>query len=401
MLPDRAVVAALPDAIFGLNEAFATDTRPNKVTVVEGVFMDERGEAPRLETVHIAEQRILEETTNKLYLPIAGHPAFRAAVPGFLFGPTSKIPASGRAAVVQAPGGTGALRVAADFLIQTGGARTAWIPNPTWPNHPQIFGLAGFRTDRYPYLNATGQEIDREALLATLGKASAGDVVVLHACCHNPTGMDPDPALWREIADVVAARGLFPIFDFAYQGFGRGLREDAEWITAFDRPDIEFAICSSFSKNFSLYNERVGATTVVCRDRERADAVLTNLKIAIRANYSNPPTHGASIVATILGDPALRAQWESELASMRDRIRTFRAGLVQALDANRVPGDWSRIGKQVGLFAYLGLNDEQVKRLRDDWAVYLVGGGRINVPAVTPEVAERIAKAVGAVLADR
>jgi aspartate/tyrosine/aromatic aminotransferase len=398
MLPARAVVTAPPDAIFGLNETFAADPRAEKVTVVEGVYVDERGEAPVLDSVREAERRLADETTNKMYLPMVGSPTFRSSASRFVFGPSSTIPDTGRVAVAQAPGGTGALRVAADFLFQTGGARTAWVPQPTWPNHPQVFRLAGFHIEPYPYLDKTGYNIDREGLLATLSSAAAGDLVVIHACCHNPTGMDLSIELWHEIADVIVARQLFPVVDFAYQGFGRGIREDAEWLTAFDRPDLEFAICSSFSKNFSLYNERVGAVSVVCVDSDRADAVLSNLKIAIRANYSNPPTHGSSIVSTILGDPALKVQWERELAYMRGRIQSNRASLVDALREQRVAGDWSRIGEQRGLFAYLALSDEQVTRLREDWAIYMVGGGRINVAAVTPGNAGRIAEAVGAVV---
>ncbi len=401
MLPSRAVVAAPPDAIFGLNEAFAADPRPDKVTVVEGVYVDERGEAPVLDSVREAERRLVEQTQTKMYLPMAGAEDFRSAVSRFVFGPSSTIPDSGRAVVAQAPGGTGALRVAADFLIQTGGARTAWVPQPTWPNHPQVFGLAGFHIERYPYLDETGRRIDRERLLARLSSAVPGDVVVLHACCHNPTGMDPSIELWHEIADVILDRQLLPVVDFAYQGFGRGLREDAEWLAAFDRPNLEFVICSSFSKNFSLYNERVGALTVVCLDRARADAVLSNVKIAIRANYSNPPTHGSSVVSTILGDPVLKAQWETELEHMRGRIQAQRAALGDAMREHQVVGGWDRIGGQLGLFAFLGLSDDQVTRLRDDWAVYVVGGGRINVAALTPENVGRVAEAVAAVVADR
>ena len=400
MLPSRAVVAAPADAIFGLNEAFVADPRPDKVTAVEGVYVDERGEAPVLESVREAERRLADQTTNKMYLPMVGSEAFRSAAARFVFGPSSPILDSGRAVVSQALGGTGGLRVVADFLFQTGGARTAWVPQTTWPNHPQVFGLAGFNVARYPYLDATGHGIDKDGWLTALRSAAAGDIVVLHACCHNPTGMDPSIELWHEIADVVAARQLFPVLDFAYQGFGRGLREDAEWLQAFDRPDLEFAICSSFSKNFSLYNERVGAAMVVCLDEDRAQAVLSNVKIAIRANYSNPPTHGSSVVTMILEDPILKAQWESELSSMRGRIQACRALLLEAL-RDHVPGDWTWIGEQQGLFAYLGLTDDQVTLLRDNWAVYMVGGGRINVAAVTAANAGRIAEAIRAVLADR
>ena len=288
-LPIRALTDAPPDAIFGISDAFAHDRRPRKVNLAIGVYVDENGLTPVLATVLDAERRLVARAASKTCRPIDGADGYRTAVRELIFGTRSRTVESGRALSVQTPGGTGALRVAADFLAQTGGGRTIWLPAPTWPIHSQLFGLAGYKVARYPYLDASGRAINRPALLGALSSADRGDLVLLHGSCHNPTGIDPSPELWQEIAYVLAFRQLLPIVDFAYQGFGVGLREDAAWLRAIDRPDLEFLICSSFSKNFSLYNERVGALTVVAHDRARSAATLSHIKIAIRANYSNPP----------------------------------------------------------------------------------------------------------------
>jgi aspartate/tyrosine/aromatic aminotransferase len=399
--PDRALSTAPPDAIFGISEAYARDPRPDKVNLAVGVYVDERGATPVLPTVLAAEQRLVDRASSKTYRPIDGAPGFRAAVRELIFGAGSATVESGRALTAQTPGGTGALRVAADFLAQTGGGRTAWLPTPTWPNHLQLFGLAGYRVVRYPYLDPAGRAIDGRALLGALAAADRGDVVVLHGSCHNPSGIDPSPELWAEIADTLVARGLQPIIDFAYQGFGRGLREDADWLAALDRPKLELLVCSSYSKNFSLYNERVGALTVLAADGDRAAAALSHVKIAIRANYSNPPSHGADIVELILGDPDLRPAWEIELAGMRQRIAANRSALVDVLIERDVPGEWQSLRGQRGMFALLGLSDAAVTRLRTEHAVYMTGGGRINLAGLTPANLGRTADAVAAALNGR
>jgi aspartate aminotransferase len=397
-LPPRALTPAPPDPILGLSEAFRADPRPERVNLAVGVYVDESGTTPVLPSVVAAERRMLDRSGSRAYLPIDGRPGYRSAVRDLVFGPDHDAVAAGRVVTVQTPGGTGALRVAADFLLQVGANRTVWLSDPTWPNHPQLFSLAGMQVRTYPYLDGSGRRLDADGLLGGLADASPGDVVVLHGSCHNPTGVDPDQATWRAIGDLVLERGLVPIVDFAYQGFGHGLREDADWIAGFARPGLEFLVCSSYSKNFALYSERVGALTVVAADAGRASSALTHVKIAIRANYSNPPSHGAEIVETVLGDPALRALWETELAGMRGRIRGNRGALVDALTRAGLPGDWEPLRQQRGMFALLGLTGTQVARLRDEFAVYLVGAGRINVAGLTPANLPHVVRSLQAVI---
>ena len=398
-LPSLARIPAPPDPILGLTEAFRSDPRPGRINLSAGVFVDETGKTPVLATVVEAERRILAKGATKLYRPIDGDAAYRAAVQAYVFGEGHELATSATVAVSQTPGGTGGLRVAADFLRQAGASATIWMSEPTWPNHPQLFQLAGFRTRTYPYTDPSGRRIDEDALLAALGEASPGDVVLLHGSCHNPTGVDPSPALWRAIGDLVEERRLLPLVDFAYQGFGDGIREDADWMEGLLRPGAELLVSTSFSKNFALYNERVGALLLVARSAKDASAAQSHVKIAIRASYSNPPSHGADIVSTILGDPELRAAWEVELAGMRARIKDNRARLVEALVERGIPGDWAPIAHQRGMFALLGLTVEQVARLREEHAVYVVGKGRINVAGFTSATFAPFADALAAVLA--
>ena len=399
-LPPRSLTPAPPDPILGLTETFRADPRPQKVNLAVGVYVDDTGVTPVIPSVLEAERRLLEKAGPKGYLPIDGRPGFKKAVRDLVFGPDHEIVESGRSATTQTPGGTGALRVAADFLLQTGASRTIWLSEPTWPNHPQLFSLAGFAVRTYPYLAESGRSVDVGALLGSLRSAVPGDVLLLHGSCHNPSGVDPDAETWAAIAEVVVERELVPIVDFAYQGFGFGLREDADWLAGLARPGLEFLVCSSFSKNFALYNERVGALTVVAADAARAASALSHLKIAIRSNYSNPPAHGGDIVETILGDPALRARWEVDLAGMRNRILANRAALVEALVGAGVPGNWEPIGRQRGMFALLGLSADQVTRLREEFAVYVVGKGRINVAGLTPANLDHVVASVKAVLGE-
>ena len=398
-LPSLSRVAAPPDPILGLAEAFRNDPRPDKVNLSAGVFVDETGKTPMLASVIEAERRLAEAATTKLYLPIDGNAVYRDLVRELALGKDHEAVTSGRALATQTPGGTGGLRVAADFLRQTGAGDTLWMSEPTWPNHPQLFQAAGFRIRSYPYTDATGRKIDEEAMLAALGQASPGDIVLLHGACHNPTGVDPSPDLWRRIGDLVEERHILPLVDLAYQGFGDGLAEDAAGLHELARPDAELLVSTSFSKTFSLYAERVGALIVIARSAADANAAQSHVKAAVRVNYSNPPAHGADIVRTILADPALRPQWETELAGMRARIKDNRRALVAALEARRIPGDWSGIATQRGMFALLGLDAHQVARLKDEHAVYVVGKGRINVAGFTqanlPVFADALAKVVG------
>ena len=398
-LPSLARVPAPPDAILGLAEAYRNDPRPNKVNLSAGVFVDETGKTPMLKTVIEAERRLAASAATKLYRPIDGEVAYRDAVRDLVLGGGHEAVTSGRALATQTPGGTGGLRVAADLLRQTGASETLWMSEPTWPNHPQLFHAAGFKIRTYPYTDATGRRIDEDALLAALGEASPGDVVLLHGACHNPTGVDPSPELWRRIGDLVEERRLLPLVDLAYQGFGDGLVEDAAGLHELVRPGAELLVSTSFSKTFSLYAERVGALMVIARSAADANAVQTHVKAAIRVNYSNPPAHGADIVRTILNDPALRPQWEAELAAMRARIKDNRRALVAALEARRIPGDWAGIATQRGMFALLGLTAHQVAQLKEEHGVYVVGKGRINVAGFTPDNLGTFADALGSVIA--
>jgi aspartate/tyrosine/aromatic aminotransferase len=397
-LPARSLTPAPPDPILGLAESFKADTRQNKVNLSVGVYVDDSGVTPVIPSVLEAERRLLAKAGSKGYLPIDGRPAYKAAIRDLVFGPDHEIVASGRSATAETPGGTGALRVAADFLLQTGANKTIWLSEPTWPNHPQLFTLAGFSIKTYPYLDESGRGLEVSKMLAALRSATPGDVVLLHGSCHNPSGVDPDQDTWAAIGEVIAERELLPIVDFAYQGFGFGLREDADWLAGLARPGLEFLVCTSYSKNFALYNERVGALTIVAADAARAAAALSHLKIAIRSNYSNPPAHGADIVETILTDAALRAQWEVDLAGMRNRILGNRVMLVDGLVAAKVPGNWEPLRHQRGMFALLGLSADQVTRLRDEFAVYVVSRGRINVAGLTAANLPHVISSVKAVI---
>jgi aspartate/tyrosine/aromatic aminotransferase len=398
-LPSLSRVPAPPDPILGLAEAYRNDPRPNKVNLSAGVFVDATGKTPMLASVVEAERRLAEAAATKLYRPIDGEVAYRDLVRELVLGKDHEAAASGRALATQTPGGTGGLRVAADLLRQTGASETLWMSEPTWPNHPQMFHAAGFKIRTYPYTDPTGRRIDEHAMLDALGQASPGDIVLLHGACHNPTGVDPSPDLWRRIGDLVEERHLLPLVDLAYQGFGDGLREDAAGLMELVRPGAELLVSTSFSKTFSLYAERVGAMLVIARSAADAEAAQSHVKAAVRVNYSNPPAHGADIVRTILADSALRTQWDGELAGMRSRIKDNRQALVVALEQRSIPGEWSGIAVQRGMFALLGLSVHQVARLKDEHGVYVVGRGRINVAGLTPSNMDPFADALAAVIA--
>ena len=398
-LPSLARIPAPPDPILGLTETFRNDTREGKINLSSGVFVDETGKTPVLGTVIEAERRLAAAAGTKLYRPIDGEVAYRDLVRNLVLGADHEAVASGRALATQTPGGTGGLRVAADLLRQTGAGETLWMSEPTWPNHPQLFAAAGFRIRTYPYTDATGRRIDEAAMLAALGQTSPGDIVLLHGACHNPTGVDPSPGLWRKIGDLVEERRVLPLVDLAYQGFGDGLREDAAGLLELVRPGAELLVSTSFSKTFSLYAERVGAMLVIARSTADAAAIQSHVKIAIRVNYSNPPAHGADIVRTVLSDAELRPRWEQELAAMRNRIKDNRRALVAALEVRAIPGDWGGIATQRGMFALLGLSLDQVARLKDEYGVYVVGRGRINVAGFTPDNLDPFADALAAVIA--
>jgi aromatic-amino-acid transaminase len=393
-----AVEMAPRDPILGLNEQFNADTNPAKVNLGVGVYTDENGKLPLLACVKVAENQLNEAARARGYLPIDGIAAYDKAVQGLVFGEGSALLAAGRVATVQALGGTGGLKVGADFLKRLNPGATVLISDPSWENHRALFSSAGFPVETYPYYDADKKGVNFEAMLACLNAAAAGTVVVLHACCHNPTGYDISAAQWEQVIGAVKSRGLVAFLDMAYQGFGDGIAEDGAVINQFAAAGIDFFVSTSFSKSFSLYGERVGALSVVCDSKEEAVRVLSQLKIVIRTNYSNPPTHGAQVVATVLTSPVLRAQWEAELAGMRNRIKAMRVALVERLKAAGVQGDLSYITTQRGMFSYSGLGKAQMERLRGEFGVYGVDSGRICVAALNEKNLDQVASAIAAVI---
>ncbi len=392
------ITAAPADPILGLNDKFLNDPRSDKINLGVGVYKDEHGNTPVLNSVKKAEKRLLDTENSKTYLGIPGSADYALAVQQLLFGADSSIVSGGRAQTAQTPGGTGGLRVAAELLSRQTGARRVWVSDPTWANHIGIFQSAGLEIARYAYYDADKHDMDFESMLADLSQASAGDVVLLHGCCHNPTGIDPDREQWARLADLCSTRGLLPLFDFAYQGFARGLDEDAEGLRLFAEKCDEILVASSFSKNFGIYGERTGAFTLVAASAEIAATVFSQVKSIIRVIYSNPPKHGSALVAAILGDAELRAEWEQELAAMRDRIKQMRGLLVTTLKNKGVEQDFSFIERQNGMFSFSGLSKEQVVKMREDSGVYAVDSGRFNVAAMTTGNMDALCDAIAAVI---
>ncbi len=389
-----AVRPAPADPILGLSEAFRSDPRPEKVNLTVGVYQDEEGRTPILATVKEAERRLLDAETTKAYEPIDGSPSFGGRVRELLFGEDAAM--HGRAVTAQCPGGTAALRIAGEVLRRNHGTPTVWLTQPTWANHVPVFSAAGLETATYPYADIPSGRLAFDAMLKTLRQVSPGDVVVLHGCCHNPTGIDPTPDQWFRIGQTLAERGALPLVDFAYQGFARGVREDATSIHRLAAACDEMMVCSSFSKNLGLYNERVGALTVVASRGDAAAAVLSHLKKIIRANYSNPPAHGARIACAILEDADLRERWEAEVAEMRNRLKRLRASFAEKLEAAGA-GDHRFITEQNGLFSFSGLTQEQVHKLREE-SIYIVDSGRINVAGLNDHNIDRVAEAIARVV---
>ncbi len=386
------------DPILGLNELFAADPNPAKVNLAVGVYFDDEGKLPVLKCVAAAEQQLLASPKAKGYLPIDGIAAYDKAVQGLVFGADSSAVKAGRIATVQALGGTGGLKLGADFLKRLSPKAPVLISDPSWENHRALFTNAGFEVGSYPYYDAATRGIRFEAMLAALQSAVPGTIVVLHACCHNPTGCDLTPAQWQQVVAACQARGLVPFLDMAYQGFGEGIAEDGAVIGQFIASGQDFFVSTSFSKSFSLYGERVGALSVVCASADECARVLSQLKIVVRTNYSNPPTFGAQVVATVLTTPALRAQWEQELAGMRERIRATRVQLVGRLQAAGVKGDLSYITRQKGMFSYSGLSAAQMQRLRSEFGVYGVDSGRICVAAINSRNIDAVVTALARVM---
>ncbi len=393
-----AVEMAPRDPILGLTEAFNADPRASKVNLGVGIYYDDSGRIPLLEAVRRAERARVDAAPARGYLPIEGFGAYNEAVRKLLFGADSPLLAAGRVATFEALGGTGALRVGADFLHRLYPQAGVWISDPSWENHRALFEAAGFVVQSYPYYDPATHGLRFDTMLETLRGLAAHSIVVLHACCHNPTGVDLNAEQWDAVISVVRERGLVAFLDMAYQGFAEGIDPDALAVRKFADSGLSFFVSSSFSKSFSLYGERVGALSIVTADRDETARVTSQVKRVIRTNYSNPPTHGAAIVASVLSTPELRELWERELAGMRNRIRAMRTGLVQRLRENGVGQDFSFVERQRGMFSYSGLNPGQVERLRDDFGIYAVGTGRICLAALNGSNIDAVAKAMAGVL---
>ena len=396
--PLAAVEMAPRDPILGVTETYNADPNPNKVNLGVGVYCDDNGKIPVLECVRRAEQTIAAAALPRNYLPIDGLQAYDRAVQGLLFGADSDALRSGRVITVQTLGGTGGLKVGVDFLRRLNPGAQLWISDPSWENHRAIFEYAGFTVNTYPYYDAPTHGLNFDGMLSTLQELPAGSITVLHACCHNPTGVDLTPSQWDRVIDVVNARGLVPLLDIAYQGFAEGLDADAVAVRRFAAACKVVLVSSSFSKSLSLYGERVGALSIVAENAAEAARALSQLKRAIRTNYSNPPSHGGQAVATVLTTPELRTLWENELGQMRERIKTMRRQLVDKVRAIRADFDLSFVVEQRGMFSYSGLTREQVQRLRSEYSVYAIDSGRICVAALNPRNIDYAASAIASVL---
>ncbi len=397
--PLAAVEMAPRDPILGVTEAFVADTNPNKVNLGVGVYYDDNGKVPVLECVRLAEKKMAEAVTPRNYLPIDGMAAYNKAVQSLVFGADSEVVKSGRALTVQTLGGTGAVKVGADFLRRLDPKAELWISNPSWENHRAIFEYAGFKVNEYAYYHAPTRGVDFDAMLASLNTLPAGAVAVLHACCHNPTGADLTPAQWEKVIEVVNKRGIMPFLDMAYQGFADGIDADAFAVRRFAEACPVVFVSTSFSKSLSLYGERVGALTVVTTSKEEAARTLSQVKRVVRTNYSNPSTHGAQAVTLVLTTPELRAQWETELGQMRDRIKQMRGALVEQIRIARADFDFSFVVQQRGMFSYSGLTKDQVAKLRTDCSIYAIDSGRICIAALNSKNVRVVAEAIAKVLA--
>lgn len=392
------ISAAAADPILGLNDEFNADPRTNKINLGVGVYKDAHGNTPVLPSVKKAEAQLLENEKTKSYLSISGTAEYALAVQKLLFGNDSQIISDKRAHTAQAPGGTGSLRIAAEFIKRQLGDVTIWVSEPTWANHIGVFEAAGLKIARYRYYDENVKDIDFDAVISDLQNAKSGDVLLVHGCCHNPTGIDPDKSQWIQLANLCADKNILPLFDFAYQGFAHGIEEDAEGLRIFTKQCKELLVASSFSKNFGIYNERTGAFTVVAKTADVANTVFSQLKSIIRVIYSNPPAHGGAVVTIILTDDALRAEWEAEVDAMRDRVHAMRKLFVKTLKQKGVTMDFSFIERQNGMFSFSGLSQKQVIKMREDSAVYAVNSGRFNVAAMTENNMDALCEAIAKVI---
>jgi aromatic-amino-acid transaminase len=393
-----SVELAPRDPIFGLNEAFNADTRTTKVNLGVGVYFDDNGKLPLLDAVKAVERTRLESLPSHGYLPIDGLAAYNKQVQAMLFGQDSPLLAEGKVVTVQALGGTGALKIGGDYLKRLLPNATVYISNPSWENHRAVYENAGFKVETYPYYDAATRGVNFTALKSFFNTLAAGSIIVLHACCHNPTGADLSEAEWREIIEVSKARGLVPFIDMAYQGFADGISEDAVVLKLFVASGLQFFVSTSYSKSFSLYGERIGALSIVTASKDESARVLSQIKRVIRFNYSNPPTHGAALVASVLASTELRQTWEDELRDMRERIKSMRVSLVEKLKGKGSTQDFSFIIRQRGMFSYTGLTVEQVARLQSEFGIYAVSTGRICLAALNTKNIDYVAESIAAVL---
>jgi aromatic-amino-acid transaminase len=395
-----AVEMAPRDPILGLNEAFNADARTTKVNLGVGVYFDDNGKIPLLAAVKAAEDTRVKAALPRGYQPIEGNPAYNSAVQNLLLGKDSALIANGQVITAQALGGTGALKIGADYLKRLNPNAKVYISDPSWENHRALFESAGFVVENYPYYDAATRGVNFDGMKACLKGLDAGSVIVLHACCHNPTGADLSDAQWGEVVAICQERGLVPFLDMAYQGFADGIEQDGFAVRLFADSGIPFFVSSSFSKSFSLYGERVGALSIVDNSKEESARVLSQVKRVIRTNYSNPPTHGGTLVATVLNSTELRAQWEQELGEMRDRIKQMRQAFVEKLKVKAPQYDFSFVLQQRGMFSYSGLTAEQVERLKNEFGIYAVSTGRICVAALNSKNIDYVTDAIAKILAD-
>lgn len=386
------------DPILGLSTQFKEDTRENKVNLGVGVFVDAHGVTPVLPSVRAVEQQLAEAGASKSYLPMTGSPAYAAATQKLCFGETLANQFAGRVVTAQTPGGTGALRVAGDFLHRIAGTLPVWLSNPTWANHKGIFTAAGHTLETYAYFDPAANAVDHDAFFSDLKAIPAGQVAVIHACCHNPTGADLTEDDWKQVAAIASDQGWIPLLDFAYQGFGENIDADAVGVRTLAAAGLPVIVCQSFSKNFGLYQDRVGALHIVCASADEATRVKSQVELCIRTNYSNPPAHGGAIVTAILNDPSLATQWDGEVAGMRDRIKDTRTDFVTALEQAGVSRDFRFLMDQKGMFSFTGISKDDVHRLRNEFAIYMVDSGRINVAGITPANLAQVTAAMKSVI---
>ena len=390
---------ALPaDPILGLGIKYKKDTNPLKIDLGVGVYKDAAGNTPILNCVKKAEQHRLSTELSKAYISPGGSPLFNAEIAKLIFGSDHKVLAEGRARTISTPGGTGALRVAGEFIQSCKAGATIWVSNPTWANHNGVFAAAGLNVKTYPYYDYENKSLDFDGMLNALKEVGKDDVVLLHACCHNPSGMDLNKEQWQQVADVAKSVGFTPLLDMAYQGFGTGLEDDAYGLRLMAESVEEMIICSSCSKNFGLYRERIGACTIIGKSSTAVDLAQSVLLYNARVIYSMPPAHGAAIVETILTSEELRTEWHSELKGMRDRISDNRNLIVAKLIENGVTQDFSHISRQSGMFSFLGLSPEQVQQLQDDYSIYLVGSSRMSIAGYSTDNVDYLAQSIAKVL---